>query len=84
MLAGQLFHIRCCAHILNLITQDGLSALGEGIAKVRNSVVFWTTSPKREQTFREVAHQIKVSVTRNLFLIVKLDGIPLIECLLLH
>lgn len=68
MLEGKLFHMRCCAHILNLIAQYGLSVLGDGIEKVRNSVTFWTATPKREQTFREAAHQIKVSVTKKLIL----------------
>jgi len=68
MLDGQLFHLRCCAHILNLIAQDGLSVLGDGIEKVRNSVAFWTATPKREQTFREAARQIKVSITKKLIL----------------
>ncbi|KAF7832271.1 zinc finger BED domain-containing protein RICESLEEPER 2-like [Senna tora] len=53
ILDGQLFHMRCCAHILNLIVQDGLSVITEGIEKVRNSVAFWIATPKREQTFRE-------------------------------
>ncbi|KAF7822111.1 putative AC transposase [Senna tora] len=33
ILDGQLFHMRCCAHILNLIVQDGLSVITEGIEK---------------------------------------------------
>lgn len=71
MLEGQLFHMRCCAHILNLIAQDGLSVLGDGIKKVRNSVAFWTATPKREQTFREATRQIKVSVTKKLIIACK-------------
>jgi hypothetical protein len=51
MLDGQLFHMRCCAHILNLIAQDGLSVIGGGIEKVRDSVSFWTATPKREVGF---------------------------------
>nr|KYP39326.1 Retrovirus-related Pol polyprotein from transposon 17.6 [Cajanus cajan] len=75
MLNGQLFHMRCCAYILSLIVQDGkfgmlhgLSVLGEGINKVRNSVAFWTTSPTREQAFRVKTRQIKVSMTKKLIL----------------
>jgi hypothetical protein len=51
MLDGQLFHMRCCAHIPNLIAQDGLSVIGGGIEKVRDSVSFWTATPKREVGF---------------------------------
>ena len=68
MLDGQLFHMRCCAHILNLIAQYGLSVLGDGIEKVRNNVAFWTATPKREQGFREAARQIKVTITEKLIL----------------
>ncbi|KAF7802170.1 zinc finger BED domain-containing protein RICESLEEPER 2-like [Senna tora] len=32
---------------------NDLSVITEGIEKVRNSVAFWTATPKREQTFRE-------------------------------
>jgi len=60
--------MKCCVHILNLIAQDGLNVLGEVIEKVRNDVAFWTTSPKREETFRETARQIKVFVTKKLIL----------------
>ncbi|PNX75230.1 HAT family dimerization domain-containing protein [Trifolium pratense] len=68
ILDGQLFHMRCCAHILNLIAQDGLSVIGDGIEKVRDSVAFWTATPKREQTFREAARQIKIPITKKLVL----------------
>lgn len=47
MLEGQLFHMRCCTYILNLIAQYGLSVLGDGIEKVRNSVTFWTVTHER-------------------------------------
>lgn len=47
MLNGQWFHMRCCAHILNLIVQDGLAVIEEGIERVRGSVSFWTASVKK-------------------------------------
>lgn len=33
-----IFHVRCCAHILNLIVQDGLSLLASSVEKIKNIV----------------------------------------------
>ena len=44
---GSLLHMRCAAHILNLIVRIGLDVIKHAIDNVRDSVVFWTTSPKK-------------------------------------
>ena len=34
LLSGGLFHMRCCAHILNLIVKDGLDVIKVGVEKI--------------------------------------------------
>ena len=41
ILGGQKFHIRCYAHILNLIVKDGLSVIADPIANIHESVIFF-------------------------------------------
>ncbi|KAL4388481.1 hypothetical protein GQ457_09G023180 [Hibiscus cannabinus] len=63
---GTLFHMRCCAHILNLIVKDGLSVIGDGIERIRHSVIFWNGTPKRWEKFEEAARQLRISTTKKL------------------
>ena len=65
---GTLLHMRCCAHILNLIVKDGLDAMKPAIEKIRDSVAFWIASPKRIEKFEEIAKFQKVKITRRLIL----------------
>ena len=52
MLEGSLLHMRCAAHILNLIVKDGLDVMEEGIVRVRDSVAFWSATPKRHENLK--------------------------------
>lgn len=61
--------MRCCAHILNLIVKDGLDTIGDGIEKVRNSVSYWTSSPKRIELFEDTTNrQLKLTFSKSLVL----------------
>ena len=63
-----LLHMRCCAHILNLIVKYGLEVVKDGIEKIRDSVAFWTTTPKRKEKFEETTKQLRISCTKSLVL----------------
>jgi len=52
--------MRCSAHILNLIVKDGLEELKDAIENIRDSVAYWTATPKRIEKFEEIAKFVKV------------------------
>ncbi|KAL2533125.1 Zinc finger BED domain-containing protein DAYSLEEPER [Abeliophyllum distichum] len=62
------FHMRCCAHILNLIVKEGLENIEGSVEKIRDSVSFWTSTPKRWKKFENTARQLKISCARKLVL----------------
>ncbi|XP_028952706.1 zinc finger BED domain-containing protein RICESLEEPER 2-like [Malus domestica] len=68
VLNGELFHMRCCAHILNLIVKDGLDVIRDSIETIRNSVSYWSWTTKREEKFVEIAQQMKIKFSRKLVL----------------
>ena len=49
---GEFFHIRCCAHILNLIVQEGLKVVGPAINKIRESIKYVKGSEGRMKVFK--------------------------------
>ncbi|KAK2638141.1 hypothetical protein Ddye_025936 [Dipteronia dyeriana] len=51
LLNGDMFHMRCSAHILNLIVKHGLDVINDSIERIRGSVSYWTASPKREERY---------------------------------
>ncbi|CAN0904364.1 Zinc finger BED domain-containing protein RICESLEEPER 2 [Linum grandiflorum] len=58
LMDGAFFHMRCSAHVLNLIVRDGLDVIKDGIEKVRESVVYWSATPKRLETFQDASKQL--------------------------
>ncbi|XP_028105110.1 zinc finger BED domain-containing protein RICESLEEPER 2-like [Camellia sinensis] len=66
LLGGTLFHMRCYAHILNLIVKDGLDVIRVGVEKIRESVAYWTATPKRLEKFEETVNQLRIPHTKKL------------------
>ncbi|CAA7020907.1 unnamed protein product [Microthlaspi erraticum] len=50
---GEFFHVRCSAHILNLIVQDGLKIISGALAKIRDSVKYVKASRARGIAFQQ-------------------------------
>ncbi|XP_013610927.1 PREDICTED: zinc finger BED domain-containing protein RICESLEEPER 3-like [Brassica oleracea var. oleracea] len=57
---GEFMHIRCVAHILNLIVQDGLSVIGEALEKIRDIVKFVKSSKNREKMFEACVETVGI------------------------
>ena len=68
ILKGKFMHMRCSAHILNLIVQNGLDVIGGGIERVRDSVAFWSGTPKRREIFANKVRAMKGEEGRQLVL----------------
>ncbi|XP_048323252.2 zinc finger BED domain-containing protein RICESLEEPER 2-like [Ziziphus jujuba] len=60
ILNADFLHIRCSAHIVNLIVCEGLKELDETIASIRNVVRYVRSSPSRLQKFKECLSQEKI------------------------
>ncbi|KAL5829816.1 hypothetical protein ACOSQ3_019284 [Xanthoceras sorbifolium] len=58
VLGGRFLHVRCCAHILNLIVNDGLGDMDHSILLIRNAVKYVKSSPSLLEKFKKcVAHE---------------------------
>ncbi|EEC79762.1 hypothetical protein OsI_21153 [Oryza sativa Indica Group] len=68
MLKGQLFVVRCYAHILNAVAQDVIASIHGVIYNIRESIKFIKASPTREEKFAEIALQLEIPSTKTLCL----------------
>ncbi|KAJ9543902.1 hypothetical protein OSB04_023609 [Centaurea solstitialis] len=64
-------HMRCIAHILNLVVQDGLKLADASVKKIRDCVRWVRGSPSRLHKFREFADLLEVEEKSSLCL-----GVP--------
>ena len=52
VLENEFMHMRCCAHILNLIMGEGLKEIDAFVARVHETVRYVKSLPNRNKTFR--------------------------------
>ncbi|KAJ3672791.1 hypothetical protein LUZ60_006165 [Juncus effusus] len=68
MLKGQLFVVRCYAHILNVVAQDVIASIHGIIYNIRESIKFVKASPSREDKFADISHQLQIPTAKTLSL----------------
>ncbi|XP_050233558.1 zinc finger BED domain-containing protein RICESLEEPER 2-like [Mercurialis annua] len=68
VLQGEYLHMRCAAHILNLVVKDGLSELDDSIVRIRTAVKYVRSSPSRLQKFNNCVEKEKIDCKSHLCL----------------
>ena len=66
--AHEFIHVRCCAHIINLIVVEGLKEVHDSITRVRNIVRYVRGSPQRLAKFKAIAEDLKIECSSMLCL----------------
>nr|KAJ0191201.1 hypothetical protein LSAT_V11C800389740 [Lactuca sativa] len=66
LLNGKWMHIRCVAHILNLVVQDGIKKVDKAVEIVRWAVKWIRQSPSRIHKFTEFAKVANPGITKHL------------------
>ncbi|XP_019239956.1 PREDICTED: zinc finger BED domain-containing protein RICESLEEPER 2-like [Nicotiana attenuata] len=67
MMGGKHLYVRCMAHILNIIVQDGLKEIDASVTRVRNIVRYMRSSPARTLKFKQCCAHVKAFDKFHLF-----------------
>ena len=57
LFGGEHLLVRCCAHILNILVQDGMNIVSVVIVLIRDLIRHINSSPSRIQDFNEIAQR---------------------------
>jgi hypothetical protein len=68
LLKGECMHLRCCAHILNLIVSDGLYLIDSSIAKIRAACTHVKASPTRLALFKVCVKDANIFSSRKVII----------------
>ena len=58
LVGGRLFHVRCCAHITNLLVQSRLAEIKDIIDDIRQGIKYIVAAESRMNIFREIAKRL--------------------------
>jgi len=61
-------HVRCCAHIVNLIICARLKDIDDSVIKIRNAVRFVRSSPSKQLVFNQCADRLKIGSKKSVCL----------------
>ncbi|KAJ4816636.1 Zinc finger BED domain-containing protein DAYSLEEPER [Rhynchospora pubera] len=65
---GKHMHMRCTAHILNILVQDGMVVIQSAVRKIRELMRHITSYPSRLQSFNYIAEELKFKPRKGLIL----------------
>ena len=68
LLEGQHLHVRCCAHILNILVQEAMKIIHAAIEKIRELLKHIDSSPSRLQIFNSLANGKGLASKQGIYL----------------